>query len=168
MKFDRDKYIELILYILTQSYDKKHLGKTVLCSLLYFIDFNYYELYGQLLTEETYIKTKKGIKPKHFREITEELIDRKQLFLRKEPYYHRIIHKYYPTIIPTIRFSKKELELIDFSIKQLSNNNASAMIKHVIKDPPIIIADFGETIDCRYVFSRNEKYSARKIKLKNK
>ena len=168
MKFNREKYIDLIFYILSQSYDKRHLGKTVLCSLLYFIDFNYYELYGQLLTKETYIKSKRGIKPKHFREITEELIANNQLFLRKEPYYHRIIHKYYPTIIPTLKFSQRELEIIDFSIKQLSDNNASAMLKYAIKDPPIMMADFGEDIDCRYVFSRNERYSARKIKLHNK
>ena len=168
MKFNRDKYIDLILYILSQSYNKRHLGKTVLCSLLYFIDFNYYELYGQLITKETYIKSKRGIEPKHFKEITEELIANKQLFLRKEPYYHRIIHKYYPTIIPTLKFSQRELEIIDFSIKQLSDNNASAMLKYAINDPPIIIADFGDDIDCRYVFSRNEKYSARKIKLQNK
>ncbi|WP_406534754.1 type II toxin-antitoxin system antitoxin SocA domain-containing protein [Methanobrevibacter sp.] len=168
MKFNRDKYIDLILYILSQSYDKRHFGKTVLCSLLYFIDFNYYELYGQLLTKETYIKSKRGIEPKHFREITEELIANKQLFLRKEPYYHRTIHKYYPTIIPTLKFSAEELEIIDFSIRQLSDNNASAMIKYAKKDPPIIIADFGENIDCRYVFSRNDEYSARKIKLINK
>ena len=168
MKFNRQKYIDLIFYILTQSYNKRHLGKTVLCSLLYFIDFNYYEIYGKLLTKETYIKSKKGIKPKHFSEVTTELINKKQLFLRKEPYYHRIIHKYYPTIIPTPQFSEKELEIIDFSINRLSNNNASTMNKYAIKDPPIMIADFGEDIDCKYVFSRNEKYSARKIKLHNK
>ena len=168
MKFDRQKYIDLIMYIISQCYSKPHLGKTVLCGILYFIDFNYYELYGQLLTKETYIKSKKGIKPKHFSEVTNELIDKKQLFLRKEPYYHRIIHKYYLTIIPSIKFSEKELEIIDFSIRQLSNRNAHSMIKYAIRDPPIIIADFGENIDCRYVFSRNEKYSARKIKLKNK
>ena len=38
----------------------------MLCTILYFIDFNYYEIYGTLLTKETYIKSKKGIKPKHF------------------------------------------------------------------------------------------------------
>ena len=168
MKFNREKYIDLIFYILSQCYNKPNLGKTVLCSILYFIDFNYYELYGQLLTKETYIKSKKGIMPKHFSEVTNELIDKRQLFLRKEPYYHRIIHKYYLTIIPTLKFSSKELEIIDFSIGQLCDNNASTIIKYAIKDPPIIMADFGEDIDCRYVFSRNKKYSARKIKLQNK
>lgn len=168
MKFNRQKYIDLIFYILSQCYNKPQIGKTIICCLLYFIDFNYYELYGQLLTKETYIKSKKGIKPKHFNEVTNELIEKKQLFLRKEPYYHRILHKYYPTIIPTPQFSEKELEIIDFAISQLSNNNASTMIRYAIRDPPISIADFGEDIDCRHVFSRNEKYSARKIRLHNK
>ena len=168
MKFDRQKYIDLIFYILSQCYNKPQIGKTVICCLLYFIDFNYYELYGQLLTKETYVKSKKGIKPKHFNEVTNELIEKKQLFLRKEPYYHRILHKYYPTIIPTPKFSGEELEIIDFAISRLSNNNASKMIKYAIRDPPITIADFGEDIDCRHVFSRNEKYSARKIRLHNK
>jgi hypothetical protein len=135
---------------------------------MYFIDFNYYELYGKFLTKETYIKSKRGIKPKHFRKITESLISKKQLFLRKEPYYHRTIHRYYPTIIPLIKFSENELEIIDFSIKQLLPNNASTITKYAIKDPPLIMTDFGENIDYRYVFSRNNNYSARKIKLKNK
>ena len=168
MQLNRDKYIDLIFYILSKGYNKPNLGKTLLCSILYFIDSNYYEIYGKLLTDETYIKSKKGIKPKHFQEITQELIAKKQLFLRKEPYYHRTIHRYYPTIIPLIKFSENELEIIDFSIKQLLPNNASTITKYAIKDPPLIMTDFGKNIDYRYVFSRNNNYSARKIKLKNK
>lgn len=164
MKFNREKYIDLINYILTKCYSKPNLGKTVLCSIMYFIDFGYYELYGKFITQETYIKSKKGIEPKHFKEITEELIATKKLFLRKEPYYHRIIHRYYPTIIPQFTFSDSELELIDFSIKKLSDNNASTILKYAIKDPPLHMADLGEDIDYKYVFCRNNKYSTIKIK----
>lgn len=167
MRFNKDKYINLIIYILARCYNKPNLGKTVLCTMLYFIDFNYYELYGALLTEETYIKSRRGIKPKHFEEITKDLIDKKQLFLRKEPYYNRIIHRYYLTVIPQVKFSKEELEIINLSIKKLSNHNASSIAKYTRKDPPFHTADLGEKIDCRYVFSRNDKYSARKIRLKN-
>ena len=159
MRFKREKYIDLIMYILCKTCHKPNFGKTMLCSILYFIDFNYYELYGELLTNETYIKSKKGIKPQHFREITQYLIETHKLFFRKEPYYTRIIHRYYPLIIPNIKFTKKELEIIDYSIDKLINNNASSITKYATKDPPLMIADFGEEIDYRYVFSRNEKYS---------
>ena len=152
------------MYILSQCYNKPSFGKTVLCSIMYFIDFDYYEIYGKLLTNETYIKSRKGIKPLHFLEISQELISKKQLFLKKEPYYNRIIHRYYPTVIPNIKFSKEELEIINFSLNKLSNNNATTITQYAIKDPPIILADLGEHIDFRYVFSRNKNYSI----LKNK
>lgn len=152
------------MYILFKTYDKRNFGKTVLSTIMYFIDFNYYELYGKLLTNETYIKSKKGIKPKHFTEITQELISKKQLFMRKEPYYNKIIHRYYLTIIPTCKFRKEEQELIDLVINDLSHNNAHTITQYVKQDPPLIIADFGEKIDYKYVFSRNKKYSM----LKNK
>ena len=159
MTFNRQKYIDLIMYILSQCYNKPGFGKTVLCSIMYFIDFNYYELYGKFITEETYIKSMKGIKPEHFREISEELIEKNMLFLRKEPYYNRILHKYYLTVIPLCRFSDRELEIIDLTIIELSNNNASSITKYATGDPPIIMADLNERIDYRYVFSRNEEYS---------
>ncbi len=159
MRLKREKYIDLILYILSQTCTKPNFGKTVLCSILYFIDFNYYELYSELLTNETYIKSKRGIRPIHFREISQELISKNYIFFRKEPYYNRTIHKFYPTIIPNVKFNKKELKLINYCINKLSNNNASSITKYAIKDPPINVANFGDEIDFRYVFSRNNEYS---------
>ncbi|MBE6501971.1 MAG: DUF4065 domain-containing protein [Methanobrevibacter thaueri] len=159
MRFDREKYIDLIMYILSQCHQKPNFGKTVLCSIMYFIDFDYYELYGQLLTNETYIKSKRGIRPTHFREISEELISKKQLFFRKEPYYNRTIYRYYLTIIPDLKFSQRELEIINHSIDKLSNENATTITKYAKKDPPISIAEFGDEIDFRHVFSRDNEYS---------
>lgn len=159
MRFKREKYIDLLMYVLFKTINKPNFGKTMLCSMLYFIDFNYYELYGELLTNETYIKSKKGIKPIHFREVSQYLIDNKQLFFRKEPYYSRFIHRYYPLIIPNVKFSQRELEIIDYSINKLIHNNASSITRYAIKDPPIIVADLDEEIDFRYVFSRNDEYS---------
>ena len=142
MRFDREKYIDLIMYILFKASYKPTFGKTVLCSILYFIDFNDYELYGELLTNETYIKSKRGIRPLHFRQVSQYLIDNNKLFFRKEPYYNRTIHKYYPLIIPNVKFSEKELEIIDYWIDKLGGNNASSITRYAIRDPPIIIADF--------------------------
>ena len=158
MNFDKDTYIKLIIYILSKCYNKPHIGKTVLCSIMYFIDFDYYERYGTLLTKETYIKSKKGIKPEHFLEVTQDLINKKQLFLRKEPYYNRIIHRYYLTIIPQAKFNRKELEIINLNIHKLINHNASSIAKYIRNDPPFSIADLGEQIDCRHVFSRQKGY----------
>jgi hypothetical protein len=168
MNFDEDTYIQLIKYILAKCYNKPNLGKTVLCNMMYFIDFNYYEIYGTLLTKETYIKSKKGIKPKHFREVTQNLIEKKQLFLRREPYYNRVIHRYYLTIIPQVKFGENELKIINLSINRLMNHNATSISKYARKDPPFNMAGLGEKIDCHHVFSRNKHYSVKKIKPQNK
>jgi len=167
MNIDKNKYTEILFYILSQSYNKPHLGKTVLCTLLYFIDFNYYELYGKLLTKETYIKSKKGIKPEHFNKITEELIGKKQLFLRKEPYFNRILHKYYLLIIPNMKLKENELKIINLSMDRLIDNNAASITQYARNDPPVNMANFGDKLDCRYVFSRNREYSFKKYNLKN-
>ena len=159
MIFKREKYVDLIMYVLSKCTSKPNFGKTVLCSILYFIDFGHYERYGELMTNETYIKSKTGIRPQHFNEISTDLISKNQLFFRKEPYYNRMIHKYYPMIIPDIKFTPEELEIINHSINKLSNSNASSITRYAIRDPPIIIAKPGEEIDFRYVFSRNSEYS---------
>ena len=147
MDLKKEKYIKIILYIISRCTHKENLGKTVISVLLYFIDFNYYERYGKFLTQETYIKSKKGIKPKHFQEISEELIARKQLFLRRESYYHRTIHRYYLIIIPTVQFTKREHEIIDSTISKLVDSNAHAITKHVKNNPPVIKTEFGENIN---------------------
>ena len=80
MHFDKKEYTKLLNYILSNSYDKPHVGKTVITTTLYFIDFNYYEAYGKSLTKETYQKHKKGINPMHFTKITEELIEKNKIY----------------------------------------------------------------------------------------
>ena len=69
------------------------------------------------------------------------------------------IHKYYLTTIPNIKFKARELGIINYSIDKLINRNATSITKYAIKDPPINKARFGEKIDYRHVFLRNEKYS---------
>ena len=145
------------MYILFKCCGKPNLGKTVLCTVMYFIDFNYYELYGKFLTKETYIKSKRGIKPKHFRKITEELIAKNQLFMRKEAYYNRILHRYYPTVIPTLNFSPCELIVINSCIERLSNSNASTITRYAYMDKPLTETELGEEIDYNDVFLRGNK-----------
>lgn len=145
------------MYILFRSMNKPNLGKTVLCTVMYFIDFNFYELYGDYLTKETYIKSRRGIKPKHFRKITEELIAKRKLFMRKEPYYNRTIHRYYLTIIPSLKFTSKELGVINSCIETLTDNNASTITQYAWQDKPLMNAKLGEEIDYNDVFLRHNK-----------
>jgi len=51
------------------------------------------------------------------------------------------------------------MEIINRTIDKLSNSNASTITRYARHDSPIIVADIGDDIDFRYVFSRDRKYS---------
>jgi hypothetical protein len=162
MSFEKKEYTRLLIYLLSHCYDKPHVGKTIITTTLYFIDFNYYELYGKSLTKEIYIKSKKGIRPKHFSKITDELIERKKIYFRKEPYYHTTLHKYYLTKIPNIKFTKKKEKVINISMKDMITKNATSLMRYASKDPPYIMAEYNEEIDYNNVYLRDSRYSIRK------
>lgn len=162
MHFNKKEYEKLFNYILTHSYDKPHVGKTVITTTLYFIDFNYYEAYGKSLTKETYQKHKKGINPKHFTKITEKLIEKNKIYLRKKAYYHTTLYKYYLTEIPDIKFSNKKINIIDTSINHLITKNATTIMKYASKDPPYKNTNFNNEIDYNNVYFRDSRYSIRK------
>jgi hypothetical protein len=52
-----EKFKQVILYILTKVGSKPNFDQTVLFHLLYFIDFDYYELYEEQLMGWKYIKS---------------------------------------------------------------------------------------------------------------
>ena len=162
MHFNKHEYTKLLTYILSNCYDKPQVGKTVIATALYFTDFNYYELYGEPLTKETYVKSKKGIQPIHFNKVTEELIERKKIYFRKEAYYHTTLHKYYLNKIPNIKYPQKKRNIINTSIMYLITKNATSLLKYVSKDPPFKNTDFNQEIDYNNVYFRDSRYSIRK------
>lgn len=44
------KFKALISYIINRCKNKKNVGKTVICKLVYFSDFNHYEIYEKPIT----------------------------------------------------------------------------------------------------------------------
>ena len=56
MQPDYDKLEQVLHYIIHHVGGLPHVGKPVLYKLLYFCDFNYYEIYEEPLTGEQYYK----------------------------------------------------------------------------------------------------------------
>ena len=63
-KLQLPKFRNVILYILERCAGKPNVGETVLYKLLYFADFNHYELYEEHLTGASYRKLPYGPVPK--------------------------------------------------------------------------------------------------------
>jgi transcriptional regulator with XRE-family HTH domain len=58
-----EKLREVLLYVLEKVGAKPNVGETVLYKLLYFIDFDYYEKYGQSITGLSYVRNHFGPTP---------------------------------------------------------------------------------------------------------
>ena len=161
MDFKREKYIKIILYIITRCTHKENLGKTVISVLLYFIDFNYYELHGESLTNEIYLKSRIGIVPMHFNEIMNQLIRSHNLYYRQEVYYYYLIKRYYIRQIPLFNFSKEEQDIIDYVIYELSDFSATDLLSYQRGDMPYRLVNIDEELDYNHVFYRDDIYSVR-------
>ncbi|MBR5504047.1 MAG: DUF4065 domain-containing protein [Methanobrevibacter sp.] len=162
MDFKKEKYVKLILYIISHCTHKENLGKTVISILIYFIDFNYYELYGESLTNEVYLKSRARIVPKHFNEVLHQLTESHHLYYRQEVYYYYLIKRYYIIKIPLFNFTQRELEVIDYVIYELSDFSATELMIYQRGDVPYKLVNIDEELDYNHVFYRDEFYSVRK------
>ena len=72
---NEDKYIEVLQFLLDPDTgaNNKHLGKVKLMKMLYYVDFDHYERYGESITGDTYRKLQHGPVPKHADSILEAM-----------------------------------------------------------------------------------------------
>ncbi len=161
-EFNKSKFIQLFLYILENCGSRINVGKTVIYKLFYFMDFDFYELYEDYLTGETYRKIQYGPAPCHFSEIEEELINNKMIKKDVIQFHDYNQVKYLPLIQADISsFSGKELKLIDNEISKLSSMNAKQIEDYSHQDVPWIITKDRELINYDTVFYRKDMHSVR-------
>lgn len=84
-----NKFKNVLLYILERCAGKPNVGETVLYKLLYFCDFNYYELYEEHLTGARYRKVPYGPVPQKLDTIINQMIEKEQLKRIKTEYLDR-------------------------------------------------------------------------------
>jgi len=165
MVFDRKKFESVLLYILGKCGSYPQVGKTVIYKLLYFSDFNYYELYEKHLTGESYRKIDMGPAPCNFNDIVDELINENKLqevevLLDEEKDIKQI--KYLPLVDPDLSvLNAQEIEVINDVINEFSPMNASQISAHSHGDMPWKATEDKEIIDYELVFYRDPMYSVR-------
>jgi transcriptional regulator with XRE-family HTH domain len=161
-EFNLNKFKNILLYILEKCAGKPNFGETVLYKILYFSDFNYYELYEEHLSGATYIKMPYGPVPKKLDEILKKMVENKQLKKINTGYYNYTQTKFIPLIEPDLStFSAREKEIIDKVIEQYADWNASKISEYSHCDIPYVATKEGEVIDYELVFYREPPYSVR-------
>ncbi len=157
-----EKFKQVFLYILNKVGAKPNIGQTVLYKLLYFIDFDYYELFEEQLMGLKYIKNTYGPTPVDFAKIVKEMEDDGQLFEVNKKFYGKDIKKYLPMVETDLTLlSARELNHIDKTLERLSDKTAKELSDYSHKDIPWIGTKERDIIDYDAVFYRNEATSVR-------
>jgi transcriptional regulator with XRE-family HTH domain len=163
-KFNKEKFKQVLLYILDKCGAKANVGETVIYKLLYFADFDFYELYEEPLTGEAYRKIDYGPAPCDFKQIIDEMIIAGEIKKVTAEYYGMPQKKYLPLVKTDVNkwnWTAREKEVVDKVIEKLSEMDAAAIKEYSHKDIPYEITKEKEMINYEKVFYRTTPYSVR-------
>jgi len=157
-----EKFKEVLLYILERIGARPNIGEAVVCKLMYFIDFDYYEKFEEQLIGAKYIKNHFGPTPVAFPEIIAQMEEEGDLTRVIKKYFQHDQKKYLPRRSANLsNFSAQEKELIDWEIERFKGFNATKMRDYSHRDVPWIGANDLQQINYEAVFSRTDEFSVR-------
>lgn len=161
-KLQVNKFKNVLLYIFEKCAGKPNVGEAVLNKLLYFSDFNYYELYEEHLTGARYRKLPYGPVPHKLDSILNQMIEAGQLQRIKTEYCGLQQTRYLPLIKADLTELKaSEKDVIDRVIEQMSDWSAAAISNYSHNDLPWEVTDEGKYISYELAFYRELPYSVR-------
>jgi transcriptional regulator with XRE-family HTH domain len=155
--FDPAKFREVLLYCLDKVGGKANIGETALYKLLYFIDTDYYEQFGESITGLTYVKQKFGPTPAQgeFLPAINALKERSELVTRDVQVAGYRQKKYLPTVEITLEhLSARELNHINWELDRLGSKNATELTRLSHQDTPWIASRIGASIEYQLVMYR--------------
>ena len=161
-KLQVNKFKNVFLYILENCAGKPNVGETVLYKLLYFSDFNYYELHEEHLSGAAYRKLPYGPAPNNVDAIIKAMIDEGELMRIKTDYHNNPQTRHIPLRKADLTELKaSEKEVIDKVIDQFSDWSAKAISDYSHKDIPWMATKDGKEINYELVFYREAPFSVR-------
>lgn len=156
------KFKNILLYILEKCAGKPNVGETVLYKLLYFSDFNYYEIYEEHLSGARYRKLPYGPVPRRFEAIINSMIEKDEIKKIKTEYFNKTQTRYIPLTKPDLtKLMASEKEVIDRVIEQMSDWSAATISNYSHNDMPWKASKEGEEINYELAFYRRPPYSVR-------
>lgn len=168
IKFDSEKFKQLLLYILQKCGSRPNVGETVLYKLLYFCDFDYFEIFEKPLTGMKYKKMQFGPIPDQtlFNPVINEMRQSGMLEKVTRPYAKDTIQTRY------LNFAEADLavfgtdidkmiKVVDSAIERLSGMSARQIEDHSHRDYPWQVHEFDEEIDYSTVFFRSGEFANR-------
>lgn len=164
-KFCPEKLKNVILYILERCAGKPNVGETVLYKLLYFVDFNNFEINNKPVSGLSYIHLQYGPVPvaNQFLPVIEKMKADDELKIIIQNYFGLKLKRYINlTTYDTDILSSAEIKVIDDVITSLSNMSASEIEEYSHGDAPWCLSDDKEIMPYNLVFERQVPYSKKR------
>ncbi len=168
IKYDPEKFKQLLLYILQKCGSRPNVGETVLYKLLYFCDFDYFETFEKPLTGMKYKKMQFGPIPDQalFNAVINEMRQSGMMEKVTRPYMNDTLQTRY------LNFTEADLsvfgndidkmiKIADSVIERLSGMSARQIEEHSHRDYPWQAHQFDEEIDYSSVFLRSGEFANR-------
>ena len=160
--FNAKKFKQVLHYIIDRTSSFDNVGKKVLYKMLYFNDFNYYELYEEKLTGEVYAKLDHGPAPRDFDSIVDELKDEGKVEERDAIYFGKPQKRYLSLERPDVScLSAVELQHLDDTISRYGKMNGTQIEALSHDDIPWKAAEPYQDLDYELVFYRSLEMSIR-------
>jgi hypothetical protein len=160
-KFDKEKFKSVLHYIINKTSNKANVGKVVLFKILYFADFNFYEKFDKLITNETYKKIEFGPAPVDFDLAVSELINESKVELIEKKVNNFKQYKYISYNEPKFNLSSEELIEIDNAINIIGSMDGRRASAYSHEDTPWKVSEMNELLDPELVFYRTDIYSVK-------
>jgi len=152
----------VLVYILERCGGKPNMGEGMISGLLYFCDFNYYEIYEEHLTGLQYLKQTQGPSAVRIGELLNQMVLKGSLIKIKTEYLSLPQFRYIPLVKADLTMLiAAEKEVIDRVVDQLSDWNATSLNKYAREDMPWKASEPGKEIDYELVFYRRSPFSVR-------
>ncbi len=161
-KLRKTKLETVILYITGKCGALPRMDVNLLIGLLYFCDFNHYELHEEQLTGLSYTKEAFGPSPVNIKEILSKLEEDSKLQRFKGHYNGIPLIKYLPGVEANLlKLSAAEKEVIDQVLGKFSHWPARALNAYSREEIPFKATKQGEVINYELAFYRKPPHSVR-------
>ncbi|MFZ2494889.1 MAG: type II toxin-antitoxin system antitoxin SocA domain-containing protein [Candidatus Saccharimonadales bacterium] len=164
VKLRTDKLRQVLLYIAEKAGAKPNVGATVINKLLYFIDFDYYELYGESITGLKYIRNHYG--PTAHLSTISSVVDSMErdgdMEVAETEYFKHKQKKYLPRKHADLSLlNARELAHIDWELDRLADKKANELSDMSHLDMPWLATKPGQAIEYQLAMYRTAVTSVR-------
>lgn len=154
MKFDRQKFLDLVHYVCHKADDPSVLGAVKLNKVLWYSDVIHFMVTGSSITGEEYIKRQLGPVPRHIVAAVDQLVFDGRVARGKVDYFGFVKSEYIALKEPDLsRFTADEISRIDDAFEHVCLNHTAKSVSDETHDVVWKLAEIGEVMPYATVFA---------------